>query len=105
MGFFTRRQTRQPAPNQEPSPPREPPPPKTCVCGATMPESAVDNHVDKHILAVTTAAGHPGRAFDCPLCGPSDSVWGNPGEHPISLTNMSRFIFREHCREAHGVDL
>lgn len=70
-----------------------------------MPASEVDAHIDAHILAVTTAAGHPGRAFDCPLCGPSDSAYGNPGEHPISLTNMSRHIFKRHCRDAHGVQL
>jgi len=103
MGFFKRQQASQPAP--APAPIREPPAAKTCVCGATMPASAVDAHLDTHILAVTTTAGHPGRAFDCPLCGISDSAWGSPGEHPISLTNMSRFIFQKHCKEVHGADI
>ena len=101
MGFFKRRQPDQVAP----TPITEPPAPKTCVCGATLPESDLPAHLDTHIIAVTTAAGHPGRAFDCPLCGPSDSAYGQPGEHPISLTNMSRFIFQKHCRDAHGVEL
>jgi hypothetical protein len=100
MGFFKRRQPFQVAP----MPISEPLAPTTCVCGATI-QGDLNAHIDTHIFTMATAAGHPARAFDCPLCGPSDSAWGSPGEHPISLTNMSRFIFREHCKEAHGVDL
>ena len=98
LGFFKRNE---PAP----APVREPPPPKTCVCGVTVPASSVPGHLDTHIIEVTTAAGHPGRSFDCPLCGPSDLVYGQPGEHPISLRNMSQAMFSMHCEEVHGVNI
>ncbi len=32
-------------------------------------------------------------------------AYGQPGEHPISLRNMSQAFLRQHCKEAHGVDL
>ena len=99
MALFKRRVQEGPAP----TPRREEP--KNCVCGVTLAPSAFPDHLDTHIVAVTTAEGHPGRSFDCPLCGPSDSAYGQPGEHPISLRNMSHAFFRKHCREAHGIDL
>lgn len=101
MGFFKGRERSQPPP----TPFREPTASKRCLCGATIPASDLPDHLDTHIFAVTTAAGHPGRSFDCPLCGPSDLAYGQAGEHPISLRNMSRAFFRKHCREAHGTDL
>lgn len=96
VGFFKRNQ---PAP----APVRETPAAKTCVCGASVPAGGMPDHLDTHIIEVTTPAGHPGRSFHCPLCGPSDLVYGNPGEHPISLRNMSHALFSVHCEEAHGV--
>ena len=101
MGFFKRRQSEHVAP----MPLGPPPTPKTCVCGVTLSADKFPGHVDTHIVAVTTSAGHPGVSFDCPLCGPSDSAYGQPGEHPNSLEVMSRAFFRKHCRDAHGVNL
>jgi hypothetical protein len=100
MALFNRR-----GKNNPPPAPAPPPAPKTCVCGATVPASAFPDHLDTHIVPVTTAAGHAGRSFNCPICGPSDMAYGQPGEHPISLRNMSQAFFRQHCKEAHGVDL
>lgn len=78
---------------------------KTCVCGVTMEASALADHLDEHIVEVVMPGGHMGRSYVCPLCGPSDEVYGQPGEHPISLRNMSRALFERHCRDVHGVDV
>jgi len=101
VGFFKRRQPDPIAP----TPVSRPPAVKTCVCGATLAASEMPAHLDTHIIPVTMAGGHPGRSFDCPLCGPSDTGYGQPGEHPISLTTMSHAFFRKHCKDAHGVEI
>lgn len=101
MGLFKRRQQAPPV-----STPASPPPaPTTCICGETVPAGQLEAHIDTHITFVTMPAGHPGRSFDCPRCGPSDVAYGNPGEHEISLRNISRFMFCEHCKEAHDIDI
>lgn len=108
VGFFKRKEPRrsEASPSQQTSAPIDPAPStRSCVCGATVPTSDFADHLDTHIVVVTLVGGHPGRSYECPLCGPTDEAYGNPGEHPISLRNMSHALFRRHCEQAHGVKL
>lgn len=100
MGLFNRDRER-----GSTSPAIEAPAPKQCLCGANVPAAGFPDHLDTHIREVIAPGGHPGRSFDCPKCGPSDLVYGQPGEHPISLRNMSHALFRQHCTEAHGLSI
>lgn len=78
-----------------------PPPPVTCICGTTVAASQLSDHLDSHIVAVTMPGGYQGRSYDCPICGLADEAYGQPGEHPISLRNISQTLFRRHCSEVH----
>lgn len=90
---------------KQPVQPAAPPPPKSCICGVSVPANDFSAHLDVHICEVLTPGGYPGRSHICPVCGPSEEVYGQPGEHPISLRNMSHALFERHCREFHGVGL
>lgn len=77
--------------------------PKECICGTSAGD--MDAHIDSHITKITMPGGWPGRSYDCPVCGPSDEAWGNPDEADMSLTNMSRHLFKRHCKQVHGINL
>jgi hypothetical protein len=77
--------------------------PEPCVCGEPVHLGGPrDRHWDTHLVQVRSTAGNPALAFDCPLCGPSEMAWGDPGELEISRRNRAVGGFLRHCDEAHG---